>query len=138
VEDLDVMSNAARCRSDARSHTLNRRAKVTAAGRVATAALLILFVSVACANDQAGIGTVTTPASAHITTSIAPETTIIPDLAATPTLPQVQANPGWRQLEVAPLAGRTWHSTTWTGGELVIWGGVLPTTGTAYDETRRD
>lgn len=49
------------------------------------------------------------------------------------TFPLPEANPGWRQLPTAPLEGRIWHSTTWTGEELIIWGGLFPATGAVHD-----
>jgi hypothetical protein len=47
----------------------------------------------------------------------------------------------WRELPVAPLEARGWHSAVWTGSEMVVWGGATglgcdygyPTDGAAYD-----
>ncbi|MGZ3453540.1 MAG: Kelch repeat-containing protein [Polyangiales bacterium] len=47
---------------------------------------------------------------------------------------------GWRDLPPAPIAGRIWHSTVWTGEELIVWGGRGPdeayADGAAYDPVK--
>lgn len=99
------------------------------------AVVLFTLVSVACTSNQATLDIDTTLVSTTTTTSVAPaETGTTSDPAVTSTLPPGAANPGWRQLQAVPLAGRIWHSTTWTGRELIVWGGVLPTTGASYDD----
>jgi hypothetical protein len=37
-------------------------------------------------------------------------------------------------LPTAPLEGRIRHSRTWTGEELIIWGGLFPTSGVVHDD----
>lgn len=82
------------------------------------AVALVALLSVACNNTKQPGDTAPTAASASVTTST---------VGATPTLPTVDANPGWRQLPPPPISGRIWHSTTWSGQLLIIWGGLLPT-----------
>ena len=65
------------------------------------------------------------------------------DVAETPPDPPVslatgttshRANPGWEQLDPPPLQSRIWNTTTWTGGEFLVWGGVVPERGLALDD----
>jgi hypothetical protein len=35
----------------------------------------------------------------------------------------VAAGPGWRIVSQAPIGGRSGHAATWTGREMVVWGG---------------
>jgi hypothetical protein len=85
------------------------------------------MLAVACTTDELGTDLEVTPSSSTTLTL----STTIGDLT-TPTYPSVDTNPGWAQLPTAPLEGRIWHSTTWTGHDLVIWGGLLPSTGTVH------
>lgn len=75
----------------------------------------------------------TTSTTTVSTTTSEPTTTSIVCLV-TPTHPPVDTNPGWTQLAAAPIEGRIWHSTTWTGDELIVWGGVLPSTGSVHND----
>ena len=43
-------------------------------------------------------------------------------------------NPGWEQLDSPPVQSRIWNTTTWTGSELLVWGGVVPERGLALDD----
>jgi hypothetical protein len=75
----------------------------------------------------------TTSTTIDSTTTSEPTTTSIVGIA-TPTYPPVDTNAGWTQLAPIPVEGRIWHSTTWTGDELIVWGGVLPSTGSAHND----
>ncbi|HLF43125.1 MAG TPA: hypothetical protein VJA46_06305 [Acidimicrobiia bacterium] len=75
------------------------------------------------------------------TTTTAQTTTSSTD--ATPTTVPDQDTGIWERLEPAPIAGRRWHSTTWTGQELIVWGGGIPFggafgDGAAFDPASRE
>ena len=102
---------------------------------VSVALVLASVVSAGCTNDQDMLDASTTLVDTITTTSIASgETTTVENPVVTRALPPLTANQGWRRLDGGPLAGRIWHSTAWTGRELIIWGGVVPTTGSPYDD----
>lgn len=59
------------------------------------------------------------------------------------TTTDAQASPVWRDLPVAPIAGRVAAGRVWTGREMIVWGGLTGTEkamsndGAAYDPAAR-
>ncbi len=79
-------------------------------------------------------GTVGTAPEETATSTTSPTRPAVTPAFSTPTYPRVETNPGWTQLAAAPIEGRIWPSTTWTGDELIVWGGVLPSTGSVHND----
>jgi hypothetical protein len=68
------------------------------------------------------------------TTTVPPATTT--SLGTTTTVAEISSD--WRQLASPPLSDRIWSSATWTGSELIVWGGATAngstfSDGAAYD-----
>lgn len=79
-------------------------------------------------------GTVGTAPEETATSTTPPTRPAVTPAFSTPTYPRVETNPGWTQLAAAPMEGRIWPSTTWAGDELIVWGGVLPSTGSVHND----
>jgi hypothetical protein len=121
-----------------RRHKRNRRTIAAA-----TAALLLAAGtgSVLLLGDDGGNSTVRTqPAGPGTLTTDAPVVAV--DVAGeTETAPSVGRST-WEALAVGPVRDREGYSTTWTGRELVVWGGLTESgssaqqpTGAAYRES---